>query len=323
MNPEHVIESGAVLLKSVLETLAYFNVFRHPLTGQEIVEFSPIRGCTRSAVENALHDLLAGGLVFENRGYFSLIADGSLLDERISANQRAVKRMPAAWFYSSLIARFPFVRAVMISGSLSKGVMDAKDDIDFFIITEPGRLWITRVMLTLFKKLVLLNSHRNFCLNYFIDTDHLAIPDRNVFTAAEIGLILPMYNRKLYNRFLLENSWFRSYFPNIRTVDTVRNNPSGFPHKLFEWLLSGKPGDRLDDLCLKYTLRFLERKYRHLQPEKFRVNMESSKSVSKHHPQNQQFLVLRQYNESIRILDERMKAIGANTGKPYEYGKSA
>jgi len=311
------------LAKSILETLAYFDVFSHPLTLQEIRDFNQTPGCTLSMVESALIDLVAEGWVHESRGCFFLSQDETVVDSRKSANLLAQKRMQAAWFFSSLISRFPFVRAVFISGSLSKGVMDAGDDIDFFIVTVPGRLWITRVMLTLFKRIFLLNSHRNFCLNYFIDAEHLSIPDRNIFTATEIGLILPMYNRELYHKFLDVNSWYRSFYPNMPTVETVRDNPVRYLGSVIEKLLANRTGDRLDDYCLQVTRRFLAHKYQDMKPEWFQSDLETTKSVSKHHPHRQQFRVLDQYQETIGILENQLESTKDESGLSFEYGESA
>src|SRR4029453_8923510 len=97
-----------------------------------------------------------------------------------------------------LIASFPYVRCVCISGSLSKKYFDDTTDIDFFVITKPGRLWVCRTFLILFKKLFLLNSKKYFCINYFIDSDNLEIPDQNIFTATELTTLIPMHDYELY-----------------------------------------------------------------------------------------------------------------------------
>src|SRR5690606_3777846 len=88
---------------------------------------------------------------------------------------------------AKLISQFPFVRGVMASGSLSKGYADEKSDIDFFIITIPNRLWIARTLLVLYKRIFLLNSHKFFCVNYFVDEKHLGIEEKNLFTATELA----------------------------------------------------------------------------------------------------------------------------------------
>jgi hypothetical protein len=275
------------------------------------------------AVDSLLQDLMDRGLVRGNRGYYFVNGDESVINHRLQANALAQKRMRAARFYSALIAHFPFVRAVLISGSLSKGVMTRDADIDFFIITEPGRLWITRMLLTLFKRFFLLNSHRNFCLNYFIDSDHLAIPDRNIFTATEIGLILPVYNPVLYQDFLQANDWIRCFYPNLEAEGGVGEIPDKPLSHLIERLMSGQPGDRLDDFCMRLTRRFVENKYRHLAPEQLQTDLEASKGVSRHHPESQEYRILRHYRQTSARLAERLSESLNRSRTLIDYGKSA
>ena len=118
----------------------------------------------------------------------------------------AVKFWKIAQFMAHIIKRFPFVRGIFISGSLAKWNVSTQTDIDFFIITKRGRLWLTRSALIAFKKFFLLNSKKFFCLNYFITDDHLEIEDRNIFTAIEIASVKPIFNLELYLKFLEANS---------------------------------------------------------------------------------------------------------------------
>ena len=92
-----------------------------------------------------------------------------------------------------LIFHFPFTRAIMISGSLSKNYADEASDVDYFIIVKPGRLWIARTLLIIYKRIFLMNSKKYFCVNYFIDEDHLEIEEKNLFTAVELTTLIPIH----------------------------------------------------------------------------------------------------------------------------------
>lgn len=323
MNKNHYIDTNRSLSLTILASLAYFEVFSHPLNFREIMDFSRIPACTGDAVEAVLRRLIDGGFVHEKDGFYFLGDDPGVVASRVAANRMAQKRMRSAKFYSGVIARFPFVRAVFISGSLSKGVMDTEDDIDFFIVTEPGRLWVARMLLTLFKRTFLLNSHRNFCLNYFIDTSHFAIPEQNIFTATEIGLILPMYNSNFYHRFLDENSWYRYYYPNLAPLENVGNMPEKPVATIIEKILSGPSGNRLDDFCLRLTRSFLARKYQNMDPVRFDNDLETSKGVSRHHPNRQQFKVLNRYIEILDGLESRLQMLLPDEDVKLDYDKSA
>ncbi|HBB93540.1 MAG TPA: hypothetical protein DC042_17905 [Bacteroidales bacterium] len=307
MNPQMYIGNQRLLEKSILSTLAYSEVFRYPLTFPEICERNPYPSCLKSVMQSVVDDLVARGLVHENRGFYFLGSDTAVVDNRLEANKLAGVRMRQARFFSSLIAGFPFVRAVMISGSLSKGVMEPDDDIDYFIVTATGRLWITRVMLTLFKRIFLLNSHRNFCLNYFISIDNLHIPEHNVFTATEVGSLLPMQNRELYLEFLSANDWYHEYYPNMSPQPGTKGSTPRLAARLIEVFLPGPIANILDDFCLKITRNFLARKYHNLKPERFEKDLETTKAVSKHHPNQQQQRILDRYRDILEELERSMR----------------
>ena len=88
--------------------------------------------------------------------------------------------MPKAIKISRKIAKFPFVESVNLSGSLSKGYYDLEDDIDFFIITKPNRLWIARTLLILYKKVFLLNSKKHFIFEVFFFEFYMFLIHQNV-----------------------------------------------------------------------------------------------------------------------------------------------
>ncbi len=309
MNQIPANSSSSLLREGILSTMAYFHIFKHPLNLRELYSYIPITGITCEQLAEELEQLTKLNLIFEHQGFYALSSAGELVARREQANARANRRMKVAWRHAKIIAFCPFVEAVLISGSMGKGVLHPDDDIDFFIVTQPGRLWIVKVLLTIFKRFFLLNSYRNFCLNYFVDVNSLSITERNRFTATEIALVLPMYNNEVYKRFMQENSWCRKYYPSVRPNDHAKTKPRNQVIRLVEKILGGRFGDRLDDWFLKITLKYLARKYNHLSREQREQDLQSSKSISRHHPDRQQFKVLKQHEE---IFSELLKQLNAH-----------
>ncbi len=143
--------------------------FPYPLQAQEILEFLPGK-IDPGKLHHSLEQLVDEGYIYRHGEFYSLKPEPHLVPRRLKGNEAAHRMMQKAHKFSRLIAAFPFVRCVCISGSLSKGFIDEQGDIDYFIITRPGRLWIARSLLIGFKKVFLLNSRKYFCVNYFIDT---------------------------------------------------------------------------------------------------------------------------------------------------------
>ena len=291
----------------VLLPLLYFEIFRYPLSLEEVAQYKPDEKLSLATVEKTLLELVTKGWVFKIENYYLTQNEPDWVVQRRANNQRAEKYLKKAHFMTRLIRRFPFVRAVLVSGSLSKGVMTADGDIDYFIITQPNRLWVARTTLVLFKKLVLLNSHKYFCVNYFIDEQNLEIEEQNQFTATEVATLLPLYSSAHYQQFYAANRWIKKYYPSFppRTVNGKLSSRHSKLQKSLEILLRGKWGDRLDRWFMKRTITYWNRKFKRMDPEQFAVALKSRNYVSKHHPQNFQNKVLKAFADSIERFEQK------------------
>ena len=288
----------------LLEVLAYFDVFNHPLTKTEIIR---IIGEEQNILTEVLIKLTGKKIIFEHNDFFSMDACiGQLVEKRIKAEQRAKTYMLKLEKYTKLISSFPFVKGIAVSGSLSKGIMHENGDIDFFIITAPNRLWICRTLLIAFKKVRLLNSRKYFCLNYFVDTNNLEIPDKNIFTFMELFFLLPVYSENnTLEDFFASNAWMKNYFPSFEIPVLPDNSMVTKQKSISENLLAGKLGSFFEELAHKATVNRWRKKFAHFQTEKFELTMRSTKGVSKHHPRDFQSRVLTVYEDKLNQLTSR------------------
>jgi hypothetical protein len=290
---------------AILRTLAYYDVFRFPLNEFEIYSFGTFHG-RRDELQQALQELLLNGYIQSYAGYYLLAsASTDSVKMRRENQQRASSCLEKVKKYSQLISFFPFVKCVCISGSYSKGILDEKGDIDYFIITKKGRLWLTRTLLIAYKKIVLLNSRKYFCINYLVDTDTLEIPDKNIFTATEILSLLPMSGQSVYKQFMRQNAWTKAFLPNYPLRDTANvsvNADKKFLSRSFELLFSAKTGDLLEKWSHDITLKRWRRKFSQFGKEEFDLNMRSKKNISKHHPRGFQNRVLKGYHNRLQAL---------------------
>lgn len=281
---------------AVARVLLYFDCFHYPLTKEEIDQY--IAQPVPSGVVDEMEKM---GLVHRTDAYYMMYENPEWVEKRLDCNARAAKHLPLAARLSAFIGSFPFVRGVFISGSLSKNCMAADSDIDFFIITTPGRLWLARTLLVVFKKIFLFNSHKYFCVNYFIDTNHLEIEEKNLFTATETVTLIPLYGGEWYGPFMEANTWVKGFYPAFPNRETtgIPTNQRGFFKKLWEKLFSGSLGTHLDTMCLRITLRHWQKKFKHLEQETFKIALKSKKYVSKHHPLFFQKKVLDAYTQKV------------------------
>lgn len=281
---------------AVIKTLIYFNVFNYPLNEEELLHYCQSYSCNAAGLKSALCELLDEKFIEASQGFYFLPGRCELVERRIKGNKAASQKLKQAKRISNFIAHFPFVESVSISGSLSKNYMDKDSDIDFFIITRPHRLWLCRGLLVSFKKFFLFNSSRHFCINYYLDTENLTIPDQNIFTATEISFLKPTFNWFVFEEFLRKNDWCKFYYPNKPASPFLGQDRQASRVKLFlQWVLNGWLGEKLDTFFFKVTLNRWKRKFSHFNKEDFDLNLRSRKHVSKHHPRGYQKKVLESF----------------------------
>jgi DNA-binding Lrp family transcriptional regulator len=284
----------------ILKWLAYFDVFQHPLANEELVKLC---NCSPEKIKNQVALLVKEGSCFKHEGYVSINSEvKTLVEKRQFKEVEASKYFRKLPRYVRLIRKFPFVKGIAISGSLSKNVMYEDGDIDYFIITQENRMWLCRTLLILFKKIILLNSRKYFCLNYFVDEKNLKIRDQNIFTAVEIAYLLPVYNAEIFEELKMQNQWVNKLIPPIQLdISTVllekRKRLS-----LLERILIGNLGEKLDIYLMKLTYKRWERKFSNFPKIKFDQTMRSERGVSKHHPKDFQNTVLSTYQMKLKTL---------------------
>lgn len=251
--------------KHIVQTLAYYEIFDHPLTAHELFFLFPKNSLSQSEFTASLNSSVSDQTIVHSAGYYKLSGNTKdVIKIRTEREKLATSRMKIAKFMARIIKQFPFVRGIFLSGDLSKGVAYPESDLDFVIVTSPGRLWICRSFLVLFKKLFLLNSKKFFCLNYYVTSDTLQLEDHNYYTATEIAHLKPLYNIKIFIQYMNANAWIKSYFPNFRTFALSDNEAAGsrsFLQPVFEVIFSGKWAARLDRRLMNYMKHVWAKRY--------------------------------------------------------------
>lgn len=279
---------------SVIRSLVYYDVFSYPLTESEIFENSNLLPNEFAKCKNILDKLVNEKIIFKIDNFYLLTNDSKKVENRIIGNREAVKWMNKAKRYARIISYFPYVRGVSVSGSLSKGIISNDPDIDYFIITKPNRLWFSRTLLVAFKKVFLANSHKYFCVNYFIDSENLEIEEHNLFTATEVITMIPLYGNGVGEKFYNKNSWIYKYYPNYKPqkIASFENSRNGFFKSFIEFLFNNRFGDWIDTYFMNVTKTHWQKKFSSKYSKRdFDLAFKSDKNISKHHPQNFQLTV--------------------------------
>jgi hypothetical protein len=239
---------------AILRTVLYAHLFRFPLSLSELHHFlihdAPV---DRPSLEAALRRLDGiGGLVEDTNGYILYRGERGLLTHRLEREALTNRLWPLAMTYGKWLARLPFTRMVALTGALSMhNPASDTDDLDYIIVTAPGRVWLARAFAIAIVRLARLRGV-TVCPNYVLAETALLQERRDIFMAHEVAQMVPIYGRTVYDRFRQVNQWTHEQLPNAQGpffgVDEYA--PSGFwsmfKHGL-EKLLGGRTSDWLEN----------------------------------------------------------------------------
>lgn len=239
--------------KAILKTLAFFDIFKRPLTLEELWHNLYHEKTSKIQVLFALRALQKKKIVVEKDSYFLLFnsqknftifeKQRDLCQKRIKKTQRIVR----------LLRWVPFVKNISIINSLAFGASNINSDIDILLITKKNRLWTARAFVVGLLEIVGQNKNKwyqanKFCLGFAITTEKLNLENlrnsEDIYFTYWLAMLEPVLNRKIYQKFILENNWIIKELPNLqeKNIETVLEKKS----KL-EKILSGQFGEKLEN----------------------------------------------------------------------------
>jgi hypothetical protein len=215
VHPSQVVDE---LEQAVLRTLAYADIFDFPLTAREI--HRDLIGV--AAPFDAIRDVLdicrrSPGNFVHVEGYFTLRGRTDIVATRRRRTLIAARLWPEAVRYGRIIANLPFVRMVAVTGALAVDNVEPGADIDYLIVTKPGRLWLCRGLIITVVRLAA-RHNQIVCPNYLLSERALEIPERTLYTAHELAQMIPIAGLPIYRRMRRINAWMASFLPNARSM---------------------------------------------------------------------------------------------------------
>lgn len=181
-----------------------------------------------------------------------------------------------------VLAGLPFVRLVGLNGSVARDEAKPESDIDFLIITSPGRMFTVRLLATGIVHLFGLRRHGakiagRICLNRYQTTNQLDIEPHNEYHARVFSQLIPLVDIDgTYNHYQEANAWMKAF--SLEVVSPKRRPSrslklSQWSRRLGEWLLGGKFGDWFEKLTrVAQTRRIQTNPLTNRYPERIRVS---------------------------------------------------
>ncbi len=256
------------LKTTIVKTLAWFDIFDYPLTREELYKYLWCEG-TPDVKKMAYEEFMREDMAPFSRNYYFLPGREHIIAERERKIPLLDKKMKIAKHAIRKLRWIPFVRAVFASNTVAQGTAHADSDIDVFIITKAGRLYLTRLLVTLILTLTRYRRtstviRNRVCLCFYATDDALnlapiRIADPDIYLAYWIVQLLPLYDPDNYfEKIQHANAWLKNYLPHAPTASCLAhrfrvddNTISHAVKKFFQAAWRGAYGDLLESQAKK------------------------------------------------------------------------
>ena len=141
------IDTPATPQESVHATVSYADVFDMPIEMAHLHRYLVGQELTVEQTTQVVDELVVAGALGRRGDVVYLSGREEVLDIYDERTQRATTMWADAEKWGRRIGRIPFVRMVAVTGGLAVDSVADHDDIDYFIVVRPGRLWLTRLMI--------------------------------------------------------------------------------------------------------------------------------------------------------------------------------
>lgn len=266
---------NALLKRAIIETISFFSLFEYPLTASELARWfksnAPVSEGEIFTVARAYVKEEGSQIGFKN-GFFFLCGHEQSIEYRMQNFLTHISKFLKARRAARCIAWIPFVRMIAICNTVAMSASKNLSDIDFFIVSKAGRLWLVRLFTVLILHCARLRRHGRYianriCLSFYVADDSLnlspmCLPEGDIYlTYWPTQLVLLFNKNATYETFARENIWVQKILPNadfLSALSDTRIIKLGFTARgaqtLSEYILGGRFGDLVEKFC-----RFLQR----------------------------------------------------------------
>jgi len=245
-----------------IATIAYFDQFDFPLTKNELIKWR--------FSEQVLFNLKINpdlDIDFQ-QGFYFLKNREVLVRIRQKRYVIADKKFQRALKFARLFRLLPSVRLVAICNTLAFSNARETSDIDFFIVTRPGTIWLTRFWLQTFLRFLRLRPHDHgisiqdaLCLSFFTTSDNLnfinlQIQQPDIYLALWLSQLITVYDPdNIYKQIWEQNRWIKDILPQAEPYQVTMQRRL-LPSK-YSWIFN----------CI--TRNFLEKYLKNIQYKLF------------------------------------------------------
>lgn len=247
--------------KAILQTFAFFDIFKRPLTLDEVWRFLYKIRASKLQVLFGLKNLQKKKIILEKNNYYFL-ADSKNSFKVFMNNQPIQKKnwRKVNWVIK-ILQYAPFVKNISIINSLAFGASNKDSDIDIMLIAKKNRLWTTRAFVIFLLEVIGQNKNRwyqagKFCLGFAFDEEKLDLTGllfkEDIYFPFWLATLQPVFDRSVYQDFIGQNQWLCHNLPNW-SPDKIKSAQTKL--SAIERFLSGRLGDKLERWLKKIQIK--------------------------------------------------------------------
>jgi len=197
----------------LIDGIIYADAFDCALTLEEGWRYSRVRVSLAEMREKIARAPLRE-ILGERDGYYFLRGREDLVAQRIERRRRAARLKQRAGSVAQWLQYAPFVRGLVLTGSVAADDAPADADVDMLVIVARDRIGLAFVVLGSLSRLL---SRRLFCPNYYVSEAHLVFTRRDYYIARELTQAVPL--TETAHALLDANSWVQEQMPNRVAAD--------------------------------------------------------------------------------------------------------
>lgn len=207
------LTSEEKIKEAIIHVVVFFDLFEYPLTAHEIWYFLDKKISFCSVIYN-LENLAE---ISSKNGFFFLLGNEEILNTRRKRYNYSLRKIKIAHRFVRLFKFLPFIKVIALSNSIGQFNLRDGSDIDFFIITSPRRIWLTRFICAGITKILNRrptpkNKKDKICLSFYVTEENLNLSslklnDHDPYFFFWLRSLFLLYNKdKVYEKFLMANN---------------------------------------------------------------------------------------------------------------------
>ncbi len=214
------------LKQKILDVLIFYSLFDFALKKQEIFKYLSCK-TTFQELDRALFELEKEQVIQKKSDFYFLPGEKNNIDTRLRRQKWTKRKIIKAKFISAFFYFIPWIKMIAIGNMIGEGNLKNNSDIDFFIITQKNRIWLSRMFTNAITTILRIRPSQNkmrdtICLSFFISEEYLNLENLMLKNKKDLyfihwlaGLKLIFSKSNTWQKFIQANFWLKKYLPNF------------------------------------------------------------------------------------------------------------